>query len=370
MTEAAQVSDKPKRRVLWSANELLEYEFPAIQWVIPGLVPEGLTLLAGAPKLGKSWMGLSIATAVAQGGHVFGKIAVEQRRVLYLALEDTARRLQDRLIKIGAEASRLSLLDIALEWTRGTEAVERLRIWLTEHPETALIIVDTYVRLAALGTDGNAYREVTAEAARLKSIADETGTSILLIHHTRKGSTDGGDWMDGIMGSQALAGSVDTSLLLRRGRGKREAQLLISGRDVQESEFVLSFDSDMASWILEGTAQEVQVSSARQDILEWISANGPAGPKDIHTGMEKEGAKRSAITVRRLLREMVDDESLRCLGGVYSAPPDTHEQHELVNSKDSAQGVHVHGVHGSDPHEEGDGQKEPETGGELEFDIY
>ena len=90
----SQHGDVPPRRTSWTARDLLAAELPAPKYAVEGLFPEGLTFMAGAPKLGKSWLGLGLRIAVASGGHALGKIAVTQGDVLYLALEDNARRLR------------------------------------------------------------------------------------------------------------------------------------------------------------------------------------------------------------------------------------------------------------------------------------
>ena len=81
----------------FSAADLLALTLPEPKWAVAGLLPAGFSVLAGKPKLGKSWLGLDIALAVALGGVALGSIHVSQGDVLYLALEDTTRRLQTRI---------------------------------------------------------------------------------------------------------------------------------------------------------------------------------------------------------------------------------------------------------------------------------
>src|SRR5688572_20122765 len=67
----------PSRRSSWTATDLIATEFPEPRFAVPGLIPEGLTLFAGAPKLGKSWLGLGLGIAVASGGRALGSVPVE-----------------------------------------------------------------------------------------------------------------------------------------------------------------------------------------------------------------------------------------------------------------------------------------------------
>ena len=71
--------------------------FSPLKWAVPGIIPEGFGLLIGPPKLGKSWLVLGLLLTVAEGGKALGAIHTEQRPVLYAALEDGDRRMQQRL---------------------------------------------------------------------------------------------------------------------------------------------------------------------------------------------------------------------------------------------------------------------------------
>ena len=114
----------------WTADELLVAEFPEPRWAVDGIIPEGLTLLCGSPKFGKSWLGLGLGVSVATGGHAFGRVPVQQGHALVLALEDPARRLQERLHMLKGDEA-LERLHIWTTW----DCIEELDAWLTAHPE-------------------------------------------------------------------------------------------------------------------------------------------------------------------------------------------------------------------------------------------
>jgi RecA-family ATPase len=299
------VSPEPR---IWTGAELLAEDFPPIPWIIPGFLTSGLTLLVGAPKLGKSWLALAIAFSCSVGGAVLSRIEVPRHTVLYLALEDTARRLQDRLLKIGATPS--DTLHIATEWRAGEQGVELLHKWIERHPLTKLIIIDTWGRFSTI-RDGNDYAETTAAAAKLKAVADQYDIAIIAVHHARKAEVT--DFIDGVLGSTGLAAGADNTMLLKRGRGNREATLSVTGRDIEEAEYVLCFDHDTGTWALEGTTAEVQETNARQEIVDVLTdaAEGMT-PKQV-----AEVLKKNHSTTKNLLWKMANDDVLISLSGVY-----------------------------------------------------
>jgi DNA-binding NarL/FixJ family response regulator len=295
------------RKILWTAAELLDHAFPPILWIVPKLITSGLTLIVGAPKLGKSWLSLSIGYAVSVGGAVLSKIKVPEYDVLYLALEDTPRRLQSRLEKIGADRS--SRFYIITEWKPGAEGIERLHLWMEKYPDTKLIIIDTWGRWASV-RDGNDYGAVTEAAAALKSVADQYDIAIVAVHHTRKAEVS--DYLDATLGSTGLAAAADSTMVLRRGRGNREATLSVTGRDIEEAEYVLHFDSDTGTWALQGTTAEVQETGARQEIFNLLRDSQGMTPKQVADELGK-----NHNTVKQLLWKMANDGSLVSLSGIY-----------------------------------------------------
>lgn len=297
------MSDKP----VWTASELLAHEFPLVVWVVPQLITAGLTLLVGAPKLGKSWLALAIGYAVSVGGAVLSDIQVPQFDVLYLALEDTPRRLQTRLLKINATGSER--FHIATVWKAGDEGIAWLHRWMEVHPQTKLIIIDTWGRWS-LVRDGNDYGEVTAQASALKAVADHHDVAIVAVHHSRKAGVT--DFLDATLGSTGLAAAADSTLVLRRGRGNREATLSVTGRDVEEAEYVLHFDRDTGTWALQGTTAEVQESYARQEIYDVLRDSEGMTPKQVAEALGK-----NHNTTKQLLWKMAQDEVLVSMRGTY-----------------------------------------------------
>jgi len=158
--DASPVWRTPALRGLINAAKLLEEELPPVRWAVPDLVPEGVTLLAGKPKTGKSWLALGLCIATASGGLALGAKRVEEGSTLYLALEDNKPRLQRRLRKLGAEGHRVRGLGMATRWPRiGKGCEEALEEWLAYSPDARLVVIDTLAKIRPPASGNNSYAE-------------------------------------------------------------------------------------------------------------------------------------------------------------------------------------------------------------------
>jgi len=242
-----------------TAAELLSINFPPINWIVPGIIGEGLTLICGAPKIGKSWLVLNMAIAAAEGGRFLGSIQTRQTETLYLALEDTDRRLHNRLKTLGAGPS--DNLKIATQWHDGYIGLEN---HLKEKKETGLVIIDTLARFANI-EDMNDYSMTTAAMARLKRIADKLGIAVVIIHHAKKTGNRNNknmDWTEKALGSTGLTGATDSTILIDRDRAaetKNTAKLYATGRDTGDIKYSLKLDLDCGGWI---TTDKTEKSSS------------------------------------------------------------------------------------------------------------
>jgi hypothetical protein len=141
---AAPASNLPSLPAIIPAPELQTTTFPPVSWIVEGLLPEGITLFAGKPKLGKSWLALQIGYGIASGSEVLGRPA-QQGSVLYAALEDNNRRLKHRMCKIAPyTATWPERLHFATEWPRLDDGgLDAFRSWVDATPDARLLIVDT-----------------------------------------------------------------------------------------------------------------------------------------------------------------------------------------------------------------------------------
>lgn len=290
-----------------TANELQRLEFPLAKWVVPGILPEGVTLLAGRPKIGKSWLALDFALAVAAGGFAMGKIPVDRAEVLYLALEDSRRRLQSRQEALLDGQPAPDSLHFATRWpTLDDGGLDALEAWLATHPNARLIVIDTLQRVRPRETSGSLYALDYRALEPLADIARERGTSILLSHHTRKLGAD--DFIDLISGTLGLAGAADTLLVLQRTRGKGDAQLHITGRDVDEAAIALNWDAP--HWVLQEEGRKP--TPEQQQIINLLEEEGPLSPKQVAA---KTG--RNVNTIKTALWRMGNLGILEASSGLY-----------------------------------------------------
>ncbi len=302
-------------------NDLLVASMPELKWAVPGILPAGLTLLAGKPKMGKSWLALGLALAIASGGVALGRLPVVRGSVLYLSLEDSPRRMKERTQKVLAAMQLANPLTSlwAPQWpVLGSGGLFCLEQWLKEQPEARLIVIDTLVKVRPPSTaNGNSYAEDYAIMAPLKQLAEQYGVAILLVHHLRK--TSASDPMDEISGSTGLTGATDCNMVLKRERGQMDAVLHITGRDVEEQELALAFSHENALWSLLGPAAEHRLSKERREIQDLLREQQQSlTPAEIAQLLEK-----PKTNIKFLLSQMFNaGEVMQTEHGHYSAPPD------------------------------------------------
>jgi hypothetical protein len=237
--------------------------FPPLGWVVPALLPEGLSLLVGAPKIGKSWLSLAIALAVASGGEAFSHIAVgDPRPVLLLALEDSDRRLQDRIRTLIPGEPIPGRLYNMTRIQQG-RAVATIEAWLETLPSgcgAPYVILDTLGRIMPPALTGeSAYQRDYRVASRLKTICDDRpGMALTGLHHDRKASAD--DFVDAVSGTNGIAGAADTIVVLNRQRNESDGLLKITGRDVAENEYAVAITD--GGWTLVGDSLNAAMEAA------------------------------------------------------------------------------------------------------------
>ncbi len=246
---------------------LMNTVLPPIRFVISQLLPQGLHVLAGAPKVGKSWLSLWLCLQVAKGEPAW-EFPTTQGDVLYLCLEDSYSRIQNRLLDITDDAPpNLFFATMSERLHSGLE--QQIERFLAAHPDTVLIVIDTLQRIRGGVNDANPYASDYRDLGILKELADKHRIAILLIHHLRKMSDD--DPMNMISGTTGISGATDTNFVLRKSkRSSSSATLYCTGRDIEYRELLLEFDGTEHVWKLREDSVE-QPAQVQDELVFFLS---------------------------------------------------------------------------------------------------
>ena len=236
-----------KKLETMTAEQLQSAPYSPEPFLVEELLPEGLHILAGAPKIGKSWLALWLCLCVAQGQPLWN-FAVTQGEVLYLSLEDSYRRIQTRLFDLTEDAPPTLHFAIMADMLKhGLE--QQIGQFLTDHPATKLVVIDTLQRVRSAGGDSNLYANDYQDVGLLKQLADKQHIAILLIHHLRKLHDD--DPMNMISGSTGLSGAADSTFVFQKNsRLANVASLHCTGRDIPDRTLKLEFGVEDHVWKL------------------------------------------------------------------------------------------------------------------------
>lgn len=254
------------------ASDLQQMVFPPPQSYIDGIIMEGLTILGGKPKLGKSWFVLRATLTIATGGIAFGNSsrAVTPARCLFLALEDGQRRLQSRLTALSPPGDDWPAdLMMVTSWPRLDEGGVELLRDVTDIDGYRVVVIDTLgkVRSPRRGKDG--YQEDSDALSQLHDLTRERpGLAIVLIHHNRKDDHPD-DYIDALSGTTGLTGVVDHIAVLQRGRGDADAVLRFTSRDAADHDTAFGFSA--GAWTELGSAAEHDLSKARKAVLQAVT---------------------------------------------------------------------------------------------------
>lgn len=288
-----------------SADTIAKKEYEPILEIVEGLLTPGLTILAGAPKVGKSWLSMQLAHAIATGNDFLNKKTIKGD-VLYLALEDTERRINSRMRAMFGDSAPANLHFSVCAGTINDGLIQQLNNFITAHQDLKLIIVDTLqVARQAGGTYNQDYRDTGA----LKSLADEYGIAVVVVHHIRKQTSKNASPFDAIMGSRGITGGSDANIVLER------AVLHYQGRDIGEEDMPVRFNKDSLHWEL--YESEIEIDPAITAIINFIDEAGEwSGNSDdlldavphIHKYASRKNLKRKLEDHQDLLLDKYDIE--------------------------------------------------------------
>ena len=232
------------------ADTLLTTPLHKTLFVVEGLIPQGLSVLSGSSKIGKSWLMLWLGIQVARGKPVW-EFKTHKCDVLYLCLEDTYARIQSRLYQLTDEApSELRIATTSYQIGCGLE--QQIEQYLADYPMTKLVIIDTFQKVReskSISGKNGMYAGDYNDISALKGISDQYGIAVVVVHHVRK-LRDANDPFNEVTGSTGITGAADTSFILKRSRSSEAGTLLATGRDIAYQELTLKFNKDSHLWEL------------------------------------------------------------------------------------------------------------------------
>lgn len=285
------VQMKSVRRTRWSVLSVMETHPEPLRWVLPGVIPEGLSLLVGAPKVGKSWWNINLLAALGSGKpkEVFdwGQ-QIDPTPNLYLALEDPQRRLYSRLRQVTkglafpAHLAGDVWLDLPPIEKGGKEEIER---WLDVHPQARVVMVDVLAKVRGGGDEkAGMYQADYAAVSILKEIADDYGIGVLVTHHDRKKTDE--DFLNMVSGTKGVTGAADTILYLTRERGSTGGLMRVESRDVEDCQYQMEFMRDTGRWHIVtkedlGSDPETPKVELLDEVERLVSARGYARVQEI-----------------------------------------------------------------------------------------
>lgn len=259
-----------------SMPELYEMVYPGKPPIIDHFLYPGTYLFVEAPKVGKSFMMAQIAYHVSSGTPMWN-YSVRKGTVLYLALEDDYRRLQERLYRMFGTETTPDLFFSVASKSLNEGLLDQLDTFMHEHPETSVVIIDTLQKVREAEGDTYSYARDYDIIAGLKAFADKTGICLILVHHTRKQKSD--DNFDRISGTNGLLGAADGAFIMYKSkRTDGDATIEVSGRDQPDKKFMLTRNKETLCWELSGE-KSPEYTEPPEPVLEtiggFINADNP-----------------------------------------------------------------------------------------------
>ena len=290
-----------------SAKTLEQKEFPEMKWVVDDLLPEGLTILAGAPKIGKSYLCWNLALAVSQKGIFLSRYNIShQKDVLYFALEDPERQIKNRLLQIQPDASLPEELFI---YTRfpihlSEEALDTWESTIKQH-NAKLVIIDTMHHVLPQNNNGTAYQQDYSILLPIQQMVHRLGISMILVTHTRK-MIDVENPFNMIQGSVGVQAACDTMMMLTTVES--EKVLHINGREILETELAVEIKNGVFTSESKDDREERNLSDIRGNIINMVKTAGEDGITMKLILDSTEG--HSETNVKNTARRMLQDEQI------------------------------------------------------------
>ena len=250
-----------------NGESLMDMELAAPKFCVKGLLPQGLCILGGAPKVGKSWLVLDLCVRIAKGEPMWNLETV-QGTTLYLCLEDPYFRIQQRLGCITDEAPP-NIFFANAAGSLADDLEGQIKSFVYEHPDTVLVVIDTF-QMIRNGSNDPTYSSEYEELQKLKRLADDLSICLLLVHHLRKQGDR--DPINRISGTTGISGAADAVFVLEKDdRRKSDATLICTGRDLEHRELELRFAKESCTWELISDSISNPEKLLPQEMVSFVS---------------------------------------------------------------------------------------------------
>jgi hypothetical protein len=256
-------------------RQLRTLDFPQSQWIVEGLLPVGLNLLVGKPKLGKSIICQNISLAIVQGSLALGKFPAQSGDVLSLVLEDPMHKFLSRLNQmLNGSSDKDDFLERAhvySRWPRMPDGLIQLNNWLGAHKNCKLVTIDTWGEFRPrYGQSGDQhYDRDHAEVQEVQRLAQDRCVSIILVTHERK--SEGHDILDRVSGSIGITAAADNFWIFERpDRLKAQATLIGGGRDIRDVQYQIMLNDQNCSWVCEGSLENPDLKVSEAAVLRIL----------------------------------------------------------------------------------------------------
>lgn len=283
---------------IMSASQLGSKNIPQIEWLIEKILPKGLTIVAGRPKVGKSFLTLNIACTISEGLKFLNKYPTKKRKVLLVTNEDSERRIKNRLSKIKYNKDNLLFYFEPFQFSGDFE--EPLKNVLQES-KIDFVIIDTLVKAIKMkNSKKNQYYSEYEIFGKIQDVCRKLNIGIILVHHTRKAHSDHD--IDKILGTTGISGAVDTVWILEKQK-PYYFRLAIQGKDVNEIDLSIKSVGNIGNFIIDENYNEYNITPERTEILDLFGNNG----KTLTTGGIADLVGKSKSNISNMLVKMVED---------------------------------------------------------------
>lgn len=255
-----------KKLIYRTAKELITADLPPMEYIVDVIIAKGLVVLSAKSKIGKSWLALQLAVAVANGSDFLG-FNTTQGEVLYIDLENTEAITQSRLTTLLNGAEPPDNLVIANDYSTMRDSfIADITEYLESHPRVSLVIVDVFQKIKKpKRANESDYDDIYENFTPLKELADKYNISLMLVMHNRK-MEDPTDPFSNALGSSAIMGASDQMLVIQKKERKDiDATLSITGRTVRSGEYAIRFNEPLCKWEMLGDAKEIAERRAREE---------------------------------------------------------------------------------------------------------